>query len=225
MDNNKFDHFDFLMLCNHYPIDLDAVDEMLLRDINFDKTCFEIGHDFLSELMEYIADGIDKARYDGNESADDRYMYEVLLRIFQKGYSFPNEEVLKECLWQLFHSNRDEYMLKILDMFMETKEMKKWMLKLKYVYESKNIDYTLGIKIKDVKENVQEQILNMNFTEFETQLLNRIRFYPDDGTEVHECDYKYSFKDLTLDELSYIRENAVFSGILNFLFTMIEGRN
>lgn len=108
---------------------------------------------------------------------------------------------------------------------METKEMKKWMLKLKYVYESKNIDYTLGIKIKDVKENVQEQILNMNFTEFETQLINRIRFYPDDGTEVHECDYKDNFKDLTLDELLYIRENAVFSGILNFLLTMIEGRN
>ena len=47
----------------------------------------------------------------------------------------------------------------------------------------------------------------------------------DDGTEVHECDYKDNFKDLTLDELSYIRENAVFSGILSFLFTMIEGRN
>ena len=47
----------------------------------------------------------------------------------------------------------------------------------------------------------------------------------DDGTEVHECDYKDNFKDLTLDELSYIRENAVFSRILSFLFTMIEGRN
>lgn len=22
MDNSKFDHFDFFMLCNHYPIDL-----------------------------------------------------------------------------------------------------------------------------------------------------------------------------------------------------------
>ena len=65
---------------------------------------------------------------------------------------------------------------------------------------------------------------NSKFDHFEFLMLCN-HYHPDDGTEVHECDYKDNFKDLTLDELSYIRENAVFSGILSFLFTMIEGRN
>lgn len=116
----EFDHFEFLMLCNHYPIDLDKVDEMLEDDIDFSKACFDKNHDFLSELMEYIEEGRLKACYDGNDKADDKYLYEVLKRIFEKGYVFPkdNNETLDECLDQLYYSNRDDYFPEVLKMFL-----------------------------------------------------------------------------------------------------------
>lgn len=41
----------------------------------------------------------------------------------------------------------------------------------------------------------------------------------------YECDYKNRYKELTLEELMYIRENTVFSGMLSFLFAMVEGRD
>lgn len=115
-----FDHFDFLMLCNHYPVDLDKVDEMLMREIDFSKVCFEKDHDFLSELMEYIEEGRSQAYYDGDEEADDRYLYEVVKRIFDKGYRFPQDdnETLNECLCQLYYSNRDMYLPEILKLFL-----------------------------------------------------------------------------------------------------------
>ncbi len=71
---------------------------MLLGDINFDKTCFEIGHDFLSELMEYIADGIDKARYDGNLSNDDLALScdELWKRGIKVDAPFSNPNALKK---------------------------------------------------------------------------------------------------------------------------------
>ncbi len=62
--------------------------------------------------MEYIEEGRLKASYDGNDKADDKYLYEVLKRIFAKGYVFPNDnnKTLDECLDQLYYSNRDGYL-------------------------------------------------------------------------------------------------------------------
>lgn len=149
--NEGFNHFEFLKLCNNYPVDLNKVDEMLRNEIDFSKVCFGRNSDFLSELMENIEAGENRAHYlNGDEDTDDKYLYEILKRIFAKGYRFPkgDTETLEECLMLLYYSNRDLYLPEILKLFLDNGA------DIDYIINDNDLSEEKDFTLAQVSENI-----------------------------------------------------------------------